>query len=91
MRLREFIALVGGAAAYPVLARAQQPGPTRRVGVLLPIAKDDPDYQPWVAAFLKALQELGWIDGRNVGGAAVWPLSACPLLTGPNISLGPFT
>jgi putative ABC transport system substrate-binding protein len=65
MRRREFIALVGG-AAWPVLAKAQQSGPTRHVGVLLPIAKDDPDYQPWVAAFLRALQELGWIDGRNV-------------------------
>jgi putative tryptophan/tyrosine transport system substrate-binding protein len=38
----------------------------RQIGVLLPIAKDDPDYQPWIGAFQQALQELGWIEGRNI-------------------------
>jgi putative tryptophan/tyrosine transport system substrate-binding protein len=38
----------------------------RLIGVLLPIVKDDPDYQPWVATFRQALQELGWVDGHNV-------------------------
>jgi putative ABC transport system substrate-binding protein len=38
----------------------------RLIGVLLPIAKDDPDYQPWLTAFRQALQELGWVDGRNM-------------------------
>ena len=38
----------------------------RRIGMLLGAPADDPDYQPWVGAFRQALQELGWIDGRNV-------------------------
>jgi putative ABC transport system substrate-binding protein len=38
----------------------------RSIGVLLPIGKDDLDYQPWISAFRQALQELGWIEGRNV-------------------------
>jgi putative ABC transport system substrate-binding protein len=68
MRRREFITLVGGVTtAWSFTARGQQgDGGVRRIGVLLPIAKDDPDYQPWVGAFLKALQQLGWIDGGNV-------------------------
>jgi len=67
MRRREFITLLGGAAAtWPTAAGAQQPERMRRVGVLLPIAMDDADYQLWVGAFVKALEELGWVDGRNV-------------------------
>jgi len=66
MRRREFITLVGGAAAWPLAARAQQGERMRLIGVLLPIAKDDPDYQPWLTAFRQALQELGWVDGRNM-------------------------
>ena len=67
MRRREFITLLGGAAAaWPIAAGAQQPERMRRVGVLLPIAMDDADYQLWVGAFVKALEELGWVDGRNV-------------------------
>jgi putative tryptophan/tyrosine transport system substrate-binding protein len=50
----------------PVAAPAQQSDRQRRVGVLLPIAKDDPEYQPWLTAFRQALQELGWVDGRNM-------------------------
>ena len=46
--------------------RAQQAEKIRRVGVLLPIFQDDPDCQSWIAAFRQALQELGWIDGRNI-------------------------
>jgi putative tryptophan/tyrosine transport system substrate-binding protein len=67
MRRREFISLLGGAvAAWPLAAEGQQGERVRLIGVLLPIAKDDPDYQPWVGAFRQALQELGWVDGRNV-------------------------
>jgi putative ABC transport system substrate-binding protein len=51
---------------WPLASQAQQPERMRRIGVLLPIAKDDPDYQPWIGAFVKALEELGWTDGRNV-------------------------
>jgi ABC-type uncharacterized transport system substrate-binding protein len=63
---REFITLIVGAAAWPFLVHAQQPKEMRHIGMLLPAPKDDPDYQPWVGAFLTGLQELGWSDGRNV-------------------------
>ena len=68
MRRREFITLLGGAvaAAWPLAAQAQQPERMRRFGVLMNAAAADSEYQSWLGAFLKALQELGWIDGRNV-------------------------
>jgi len=66
MRRREFITLVGAAAACPLTARAQQPERMRRVGIILPATADDLDYQAFVAAFLQALGQLGWIVGRNM-------------------------
>jgi putative tryptophan/tyrosine transport system substrate-binding protein len=66
MRRRDFVNGIAGAIGWPIAARAQQPDRQRRVGVLLPIAKDDPEYQPWLTAFRQALQELGWVDGRNM-------------------------
>jgi putative tryptophan/tyrosine transport system substrate-binding protein len=66
LRRRECLTLIGGAAAWPFAASAQQPERMRLIGILLGIAKDDPDYQPWISAFRQALQELGWIEGRNV-------------------------
>src|SRR5713226_959368 len=66
MRRRDFISLVGGAAAWPLAARAQQPDRMRRIGVLMASAADDSEYQARIAAFLQALQQLGWTDGRNV-------------------------
>ena len=67
MKRREFITLLGGAAAaWPLAARAQQPDRMRRVGVLMNLAADDPEGQARIAAFLQALQQLGWSDGRNV-------------------------
>lgn len=65
MRRREFITLLGSAAAWPLSARAQQSDQMRRIGVLLPGSADDPEIQARVAAFLQKLQQLGWIDGRN--------------------------
>jgi putative ABC transport system substrate-binding protein len=63
---REFITLVGGAAAaWPLRARAQQREPMRRIGVLMNLAADDPEGQARVAAFLQGLQEAGWAVGRN--------------------------
>src|SRR5262245_58600138 len=64
---REFITLLGGAAAtWPIEVRAQQPGRMRRIGILLNASSDDPQYQAWVGAFLQALALLGWTIGRNV-------------------------
>jgi putative ABC transport system substrate-binding protein len=58
--------VLGGAVAWPLTARGQQGEQMRHIGVLLPAPAGDPGYQAWVAAFLQKLQELGWIDGRNV-------------------------
>jgi ABC-type uncharacterized transport system substrate-binding protein len=67
MRRREFITLLGGAAAaWPLAARAQQPERMRRIGVLIPLAESDPEARSVVAAFVPGLHELGWMDGRNV-------------------------
>src|SRR5262245_29112537 len=66
MRRRNFIALRGGAAAWPFAARAQQAGRVRRIGVLMNLAADDPEAPARVAAFAQGLQELGWSMGRNV-------------------------
>jgi putative ABC transport system substrate-binding protein len=67
MRRREFITLlVGGAAAWPLAARAQQGERMRRIGILMPAAADDPHLQTWVDAFLQELALLGWSIGRNV-------------------------
>jgi putative tryptophan/tyrosine transport system substrate-binding protein len=67
MNRREFITLLGGAAAaWPLAARAQQPDRMRRIGVLNGQAANDPDAQASIAAFLQGMQQLGWIDGGNV-------------------------
>ena len=66
LRRRDFIAGLGGAAAWPLAARAQQPQRVRRIGVLTNWAADDPESQARLPAFRQALQELGWTDGRNV-------------------------
>ena len=73
MRRREFITLLGGAAAaWPLAARAQQRERMRRVGVLMHLAADDPEGQSRVAAFLQGLQEAGWAVGRNVNIDVRW-------------------
>ena len=66
MKRREFITLLCGAAAWPLAARAQQGERMRRIGVLEPIAAESPDGKARQGAFLQRLQQLGWIDGRNV-------------------------
>jgi putative tryptophan/tyrosine transport system substrate-binding protein len=66
MKRREFIAGLGSAAAWPVVARAQQGDRVRRIGVLSSIPADEPEATARTAAFLQTLQELGWTDGRNV-------------------------
>jgi putative ABC transport system substrate-binding protein len=66
MKRREFVSLLGGAAAWPLSARAQQGERTRRVGVLLGLVANDPEGQARLATFQQALQQLGWIEGRNL-------------------------
>jgi ABC-type uncharacterized transport system substrate-binding protein len=66
MKRREFISLLGGAAAWPLAARGQQPERVRRIGVLMPAAADDPVFQDRVGAFLQGLERSGWTIGRNV-------------------------
>jgi putative ABC transport system substrate-binding protein len=66
IRRREFITLLGGAAAHPLVARAQQGERMRRIGVLMPTDADNPDSQARLAAFLQGLQQFGWAVGRNV-------------------------
>jgi len=66
MRRRQFITLLGGAAALPLAAQAQQSERMRRIGVLMNIGSEEPEGQTRIAAFLQMLQELGWTVGRNV-------------------------
>jgi putative tryptophan/tyrosine transport system substrate-binding protein len=67
IKRREFITLLGGAAAaWPLAARAQQPERMRRIGVLMYLAADDAEGQARLAAFAQALKQLGWSDGRNL-------------------------
>jgi putative tryptophan/tyrosine transport system substrate-binding protein len=63
---REFITLLGGAVAWPLVARAQQPDQVPAIGILIGYADDHPKTQARLAAFRQALGELGWIEGRNV-------------------------
>jgi putative ABC transport system substrate-binding protein len=66
MKRREFIGLVGGAAAMPLAAHAQQTREIRRVGVILSTAQNDAESQTRIAAFRQSFEELGWKDGQNV-------------------------
>ncbi|HSQ19944.1 MAG TPA: hypothetical protein VLR92_06175, partial [Blastocatellia bacterium] len=70
MKRRELITLFGraafGAAAWSLTAHAQQPERTRRIGVLMFLAEDDPESKPRIAAFIEGLRQLGWIVGRNI-------------------------
>jgi len=66
MRRREFLGVVGGAAAWPLAVRAQQAERIRRIGLLIAQLADDPEAQARLAAFVQGLQQMGWVDGRNV-------------------------
>jgi len=73
LKRREFIGLLGGAAAaWPLAARAQRPDGTRRIGVLMNLAADDPESQARLMAFVQSLQQLGWTDGHNVHIETRW-------------------
>jgi putative ABC transport system substrate-binding protein len=76
MRRRDFITLVGGAAAgWPLAARAQQSDQMRRIGVLMSFAAADTTAQARLGEFLQTLQQLGWTDGRNVRVDIRWSAS----------------
>jgi putative tryptophan/tyrosine transport system substrate-binding protein len=80
MRRREFITMLGGAAAassvaWPLGARAQQGERMRRIGVLMGYAESDSEAQVWVAAFREGLQKLGWTEGRNIRTDFRWAAS----------------
>jgi putative ABC transport system substrate-binding protein len=72
MKRREFISLLGGVAASPVVARAQQTGAVRRVGVLMNSAANQPEGQAVLAAFMAALRQLGWNEGQNLRVDVRW-------------------
>src|ERR1700716_2690247 len=98
MRRRDFISLLGGAAAtLPLAARAQQADRVRRIGVLMNAVEDDRETKVRFEAFLQGLRQLGWIEGRNVRIDARWgtadierqrkdPLELSPLA--PDVTLG---
>jgi putative tryptophan/tyrosine transport system substrate-binding protein len=73
MKRREFITLIGGAAAaWPLAARAQQSGRLRRVGIVMPYAKGDSEVEPRVRAFKQELAKLGWTEGGNIQFEEHW-------------------
>src|SRR5580704_13291406 len=72
MRRREFITVLGGAAVWPLAARAQQPGGMRRIGVLMPFSQDDPEDRTRIAALREGLKQLGWTEGQNIRAEYRW-------------------
>src|SRR5215472_2726571 len=78
MKRREFITLLGGAAAWPLTARAQQRERMRRIGVLMGWPESDPEAQSELASFVQELQKLGWSDGRNLRTDTRWWIPADP-------------
>jgi putative tryptophan/tyrosine transport system substrate-binding protein len=66
MKRREFITILGGAAAWPIMARAQQSDRVRRIGVLMAHTESDREFQAYLGAFREGLQRLGWTEGRNI-------------------------
>jgi len=78
LKRREFITLLGGTAAWPIVARAQQSNQTRRIGVLMGWPESDPEARQERAAFIQELQRLGWMDGRNLRTDTRWGIPADP-------------
>jgi putative ABC transport system substrate-binding protein len=66
VKRREFIAALGGAAAWPVVAQAQQAERLRRIGILFDYREGDPEGQTAIAAFREELSKLGWVDARGI-------------------------
>jgi putative ABC transport system substrate-binding protein len=72
MKCRKFITLLGGAAAWPLAANAQQGDRVRRVGVLMSFDENDPEGKARISALTQALVDLGWADGRNMRMDVRW-------------------
>src|SRR5262249_35439344 len=72
MTRRNFIGVLGGAAAWPFAARAQQSDRMRRIGVLLPATADNSVFQSWVTAFFQSLALSGWTVARNIRSETRW-------------------
>jgi putative ABC transport system substrate-binding protein len=72
MQRRELLAILGGVAVLPIMARAQQAGRMRRIGVLMAHAETDPEYRNYLAAFWEELHKLGWTEGRNIQVDTRW-------------------
>jgi putative ABC transport system substrate-binding protein len=72
MRRREFIAGLGSTAAWPVVARAQQPDRVRRIGVLMGYREGDPEGKSYISSFMQRLSELGWTESRNLRMDVRW-------------------
>jgi putative ABC transport system substrate-binding protein len=76
---REFIISLGSAAAWPLAARAQQGARMRRIAIFMDFAEEDPEGQARVAALKRGLQDLGWIEGRNLRIESRWPRAKQPV------------
>src|SRR5258706_5059035 len=72
MRRRQFLGVLGGAAAWPLVADAQERERVRRIGVLMNFAADDPESQRRITAFAQGLQQSGWTDGNSVRVETCW-------------------
>jgi putative ABC transport system substrate-binding protein len=77
---RGFVAALASAAAWPVVARGQQPKRMRRIDVLMAYAESDPEGQALVAAFREGLQQLGWTEGRNIWIDTRWAAADVALM-----------
>jgi putative ABC transport system substrate-binding protein len=75
VRRRQFITLLGGAAAWPAAAIAEQNDRVRRVGVLMGFGENDSEGILWLSSFIRAFRELGWLDGRNMRMDVRWSAS----------------
>jgi putative ABC transport system substrate-binding protein len=87
VKRREFITLLGGVAAWPVVARAQQPERMRRIGIVMPFAKGDSEGEARIRAFKQELATLGWTHGRNIQFDERWPADNMDLVRSHAASL----
>jgi putative ABC transport system substrate-binding protein len=87
MRRRAFISLLGGAAAWPLAARAQQPERMRRIGIVMPFAKGDSEGEARIRALKQELAKLGWTDGGNIQFDERWPADNMDLVRSQAASL----